>query len=111
MKIPERFRAYNFWVALSAAVVIFLNTISNAIGIEIDGKIVNDIIMTFCGILVAMGFVKPKTDTTAVDSKDETTSEETTAEKDADIAPEESKADGKDGTSVKAEKTSKTLKK
>ena len=58
MKLKERMKHYNFWVALTMAVIILLNTLQDAFGINIDDKVVNDIIMAILGIMVVLGFVQ-----------------------------------------------------
>ena len=58
MKLKERMKHYNFWVALTMAVIILLNTLKDAFGFNLDDKIVNDIIMAILGIMVVLGFVQ-----------------------------------------------------
>ena len=58
MKLKERMKHYNFWVALTMAVIILLNTLQDAFGINIDDKVINDIIMAILGIMVVLGFVQ-----------------------------------------------------
>lgn len=61
MKLKERIKTYKFWVALSAALIIFANAMGKAFNFEISSEIIDGIVMGFCGILVVCGFVeKPK---------------------------------------------------
>ena len=74
----EKIRTYSFWTGLSAAVVMLLNAIAKCFGFSIDDSLVEDIIMSICGVLVAVGFVcapkSQKTDTTNTEEiKDEQT--------------------------------------
>lgn len=48
---------YGFWTGLSAAVIMFATSISKACGVSIDNKVIEDIIMSVCGILVVFGIV------------------------------------------------------
>lgn len=58
----EKIKTYSFWTGLSAAVVMLCNVIAKCFGFIIDNKLVEDIIMSICGVLVALGFVcAPKT--------------------------------------------------
>lgn len=58
----EKIKTYSFWTGLSAAVVMLCNVIAKCFGFTIDNKLVEDIIMSICGVLVALGFVcAPKT--------------------------------------------------
>lgn len=74
----ERIRTYSFWTGLSASVVLLINAIAKCFGFSVDNSLVEDIIMSVCGVLVAVGFVcapkSQKTDTTNTDKiKDEQT--------------------------------------
>ena len=53
----EKIKSYSFWTALSASVVIVINTISKNFGLSLDSEIAEKIIMGICGVLVALGIV------------------------------------------------------
>ena len=53
-----KYKSYAFWTSLSAAVVVLIGILSSAFGFEADQKLVTDIIMAICGILVVLGVVK-----------------------------------------------------
>lgn len=92
----EKIRTYSFWTGLSAAVVMLLNAIAKCFGFSIDDSLVEDIIMSICGVLVAVGFVcapkSQKTDTLnteeSIDEEQTKTSDEQPAE-----APDEKEDD------------------
>ncbi len=74
----EKIKTYSFWTGLSAAVVLLCNSIAKCFGFSIDDGLIEDIIMSICGVLVAVGFVcapkSQKTDTTNTEEiKDELT--------------------------------------
>lgn len=74
----ERIKTYSFWTGLSASVVLLINAIAKCFGFSVDNSLVEDIIMSICGVLVAVGFVcapkSQKTDTTNTEEiKDELT--------------------------------------
>ena len=74
----EKIKTYSFWTGLSAAVVLLCNSIAKCFGFSIDDGLIEDIIMSICGVLVALGFVcvpkSQKTDTTNTEEiKDELT--------------------------------------
>ncbi len=52
-----KIKSYSFWTSLSAATVIIVKTICEAFGLEFEEKIVGDIIMAICGLLVVFGVV------------------------------------------------------
>ena len=59
--MKQRLKSYKFWVALSGAVIIFVNALGKVFGFQIDGAVLEGVIMGFCGVLVVLGFVdKPK---------------------------------------------------
>lgn len=58
MKLIDKMKHYNFWVALTMAVIVLLNTLKNIFHFELDDKVVNDITMAILGIMVVLGFVK-----------------------------------------------------
>lgn len=70
-----KYKSYAFWTSLSAAIVVLVGTLAQVFGFEADEKIVNDIIMGVCGILIVFGVVKmpsAKTTTDEQEKKDDT---------------------------------------
>ncbi len=59
-KFFKRMGDYNFWVSLSAGVIILLNAFGNAFGFSIKNQIVEDCIMAVAGMLVVFGIVNMK---------------------------------------------------
>jgi len=57
MKLTEKLKSYKFWVALTSAVIIFLQTIGKELGFSISEEVITNIVMTLCGILVLLGFI------------------------------------------------------
>ena len=53
----EKIKKYSFWTGLCGAFVIVSNVIAKNFGFTIDNKIVEDVIMSICGVLVALGIV------------------------------------------------------
>jgi len=58
MKLFEKMKHYNFWVALSMAFLLLLNTVARAFNIEIDNDLYNDIVMAVLGVVTVLGFVQ-----------------------------------------------------
>lgn len=56
--MKDRIKSYKFWVSLSGAVVVLVRTLGDAFGFLVDETVVNNIIMGFCGVLVAIGLVE-----------------------------------------------------
>ena len=91
MKLLERMKHYNFWVALAMAVILLLNTLSKAFNFNIDEGLINDIIMAILGIMVVLGFVQ-KDNYNFVDTSKEEKSDEnnSSSENDKEITTDES---------------------
>ena len=51
-KFKQLISNYGFWTGLSAAVIMLATSISKAFGVSIDNKVIEDIIMSVCGVLV-----------------------------------------------------------
>ena len=58
--MKKKFRTTSFWLGLSGAVVIVLETLSNIIGINLYSKEVEAIILSICSALVMLGIVTKK---------------------------------------------------
>ncbi len=60
-KLLERMKSYSFWISLSGALIIFLNCLGNIFGFKIENAVVENVIMSFAGILVVFGLVTKDT--------------------------------------------------
>ena len=56
-KFKNLISSYGFWTGLSAAVIMFAGSIAKAFGFSINNQVIEDIIMSVCGILVVFGIV------------------------------------------------------
>lgn len=52
-----KYKSYGFWTALAGAVTLFAGAIAKCFGLSINVAIIEDVIMTFAGILVVLGIV------------------------------------------------------
>lgn len=57
MKMNNKFKSYTFWVSLSSALVILVQSIAQLFGFSFETSIVENIIMAVCGVLVVLGIV------------------------------------------------------
>ena len=53
----DKIKKYSFWTGLSAAVVMLCNAIAKCFGFSINDQMIEDVIMSICGVLVAFGVV------------------------------------------------------
>ncbi len=55
----KKMKHYGFWISLSGALILLLNSFGRAFGFSIDNKIVEDCVMAIAGLLVVFGVVVP----------------------------------------------------
>lgn len=58
----NKVKTYAFWLALSSAVVILIQSFGKLFGFEIESSIIENVIMSICGVLVVLGIVTKKSD-------------------------------------------------
>ena len=56
-KFKTLISSYGFWTGLSAAVVMLVTSLAKAFGLTINNQVIEDIIMSICGVLVVFGVV------------------------------------------------------
>lgn len=69
MKLTNKIKNYNFWVALSMSFLLLLNTVARAFDIEIDNDLYNDIVTAVLGVATVLGFIQK--DPTSASKSDE----------------------------------------
>ena len=53
----NKFKTYAFWLALSSAIVILVQSVGKLFGFEIESSLIENVIMSICGVLVVLGIV------------------------------------------------------
>lgn len=53
----EKMKSYSFWISLTGALIIFINCLGNIFGFKIENAVIENVIMSFAGILVVFGLV------------------------------------------------------
>ena len=56
-KVLSKFKKYSFWVAFTGVVVIFIKNLAELIGFTVDTGVIENVIMSLCGVLVVLGLV------------------------------------------------------
>lgn len=84
----NRFRKYSFWTGLASAVVIVANLIAKACGFTINDKIIEEIIMSVCSLLVVLGVVSAPINSTNKEDVEEININEPMIDSDEPIADE-----------------------
>jgi len=70
--MKQKFRTTTFWLGLCGAIVIVLETISNAFSINLYSKEIESVIMSICSALVMLGIItKRNSDENSNVSKEE----------------------------------------
>ena len=53
----KKMKSYSFWISLTGALIIFINCLGNIFGFKIENTVIENVIMSFAGILVVFGVV------------------------------------------------------
>ena len=53
----KNLKKYSFWTSLAGASVIVCDVIAKCFGLQIENQVVENVIMSICGVLVALGIV------------------------------------------------------
>ena len=62
----NKFKTYDFWVKLAAAVVLLLRILGNEFGFSIDGVLFMDIVTAVAGLLVVLGIISAPSSLTKI---------------------------------------------
>ena len=60
--LKNKIKTTSFWLGVGGCVIILLNCLSNLFGIEICADFVEDLVVSFCSVLVMLGIITKKTD-------------------------------------------------
>ena len=84
------FKSYGFWTAFAGAVVILVNSLGQLFGFSIESQLIENVILAFAGVLVALGVVSMEKAKTVDDKADENQStEEAKTEKEDNLEGDE----------------------
>ena len=84
------FKSYGFWTAFAGAVVILVNSLGQLFGFSIESKLIENAILAFAGVLVALGVVSMEKAKTVDDKTEENQStEEVKTEKEDNLEDDE----------------------
>lgn len=67
----NKFKNYGFWVSLSSAVVLLINSLGRIFGFSVENKLVEDLILSFAGVLLVLGLVTMNADSHTDDKDDD----------------------------------------
>ena len=62
--MKEKFKSYTFWVALCSAIIILVQSVAELFGVQVKTTLLENIIMSVCGVLVVLGIVTKDTSKT-----------------------------------------------
>ena len=57
MDLKQKIRTYNFWISLSAAILIVVRLVGQSLGFVVDSVLFMDIATAVCGVLVVLGII------------------------------------------------------
>ncbi len=76
--MKSQFKSYTFWAGLASALVILAQSIAELFGYHFETSLIENIIMSICGVLVVLGIVKKPKISTQTAPPEENISDETT---------------------------------
>ena len=68
-----KIKSFGFWTALAGALTLLVGAIGKCFGFSVDGSVVEEVVMSIAGVLVALGVVcmpKKKKKNEETDQKD-----------------------------------------
>lgn len=57
MNLKQKMKTYSFWMALTGAVILVLQTIGKECGFSIDDKVITGIVSSVCGVFIVLGII------------------------------------------------------
>lgn len=82
------FRSYGFWTAFAGAVVILVNSLGQLFGFSIESKLIENAILAFAGVLVALGVVSMEKGKSEPENEEELPEKETETNQQAECENE-----------------------
>ena len=71
MDLKCKIRTYNFWISLSAAVLIVVRLLGQSLGFYVNSELFMDIATAVCGVLVVLGIIiMPASATSKVEKRE-----------------------------------------
>ena len=58
--MKEKIKTTSFWLGVSGAVVVILDTISGILGVKLYSQEIESVLLTLCSVLIILGFVNKK---------------------------------------------------
>lgn len=103
----EKMKSYSFWISLTGALIIFINCLGNIFGFKIENAVIENVIMSFAGILVVFGLVTKdnKNENEEENIEEEETFEEEIVENKEDETLNEKTETKSDDTEIKSDDT------
>lgn len=57
MNLKNKIKNYGFWMSLSAAIILVLQTLGEALGFKIDDEVIMSVVTSVCGVLIVLGII------------------------------------------------------
>ncbi len=70
--MKNRFKTYGFWMSLSSAIIILIQSVASLFGYEFQTTLIENIIMAVCGVLVVLGIVNKPAQTEPLQNEETT---------------------------------------
>jgi phi LC3 family holin len=61
MNLKQKFKNYGFWMSLTAAVILVLQTIGKNFGFSVNDEAITSVVNSILGILILLGIISNPT--------------------------------------------------
>lgn len=61
MDLKNKIKNYGFWMSLTGAVILVLQTIGKIVGFSIDSVAIESVVSSICGVLIILGIINNPT--------------------------------------------------
>lgn len=61
MNLKDKIKNYGFWMSLTAAVILVLQTLGQVFGFSVNDQAITSIVTSVCGMLIVLGIISDPT--------------------------------------------------
>lgn len=72
MNLKQKFKNYGFWMSLTAAIILVLQTLGKNIGFSVNDEAITSIVNSICGVLIVLGIISNPASGKGFTDKDQT---------------------------------------
>ena len=57
MNLKEKIKNYGFWMSLTAAIIIVLQTLGKTFAFSVNDEAISAVVNSICGVLIVLGII------------------------------------------------------